>query len=133
MKRMFSEKPDLFSELVIADSLEEYDSLFLKTNSQKEKRDALRFFKKGNIAFINYGQAFSPDDIPRLIKDNSEYVSNERKEFNKVVVFNNMNKEIKITPENYELPGKEIEKNNDKEKSGEKIIYQKETEIAIDK
>ena len=47
--------------------------------------------------------------------------------------FNNMNKEIKITPENYALPRKEIEKNNDKEKSGEKIIYQKETEIAIDK
>lgn len=131
MKKMFSEKPDLFSKLVIADSLDEYDSLFLKTNSQKEKRDALRFFKKGNIAFINYGQAFSPDDIPRLIKEDSEYVSSERKEFNKVVVFNNMNKEIKITPENYALLGKEIEKNSDKEKSSEKSISQKEDEMTI--
>lgn len=131
MKKMFSEKPDLFYELVIADSLEEYDSLFLKTSSQKEKRDALRFFKKGNIAFINYGQAYSPDDIPMLLKEGSEYVSSERKEFKKVVVYNNMNKEIQITPENYSLPQKEIEKNTDKQELNEKIVSQKENEMTI--
>lgn len=117
MKKMLNEKPDLFTELVIADSVGEYDSLFLSTNRPKEKRDALKTFKKGNIAFINYGQAYSPDDIPKLIQEGSEYVSSERKEFKKVVVYNNMNKEIHITSENY-IPPK-IEK--------EQVINQEKT------
>ena len=117
VKQMVLDKPDLFTELVITDNVKEYESLFLPTNFIIAKKDSLDYYKRGNIAFINYGQAFKPDEIPKLHQQgHTDYVSLERMEFKKVVVYNNTRKGITLTPQNYLPPKNDIKISKDNER-----------------
>lgn len=134
MKEKIINTPELFNEMVIADNIREYDSLFPKSHMIIEKKGCLDYFAKGNVAFVWYAQSYRSEQIPNLLAEGrTDIVCPEKLDFNVVVVFNNTNKSISIDTKNYIPPEKENEIEVSKESNEKnKGFFRQQPVIAVE-
>lgn len=123
IKNQIENNPDEFEELFIANNSMQFEKLFPKTYKDAFKEQALsRFRNYGVMEAVRYALAYNEDMKSVLSR---QFVNNDK--YKTLLVFNNSQNILGLSPENIKTSSKtkekEIEQINDKdiEKSEEKV------------
>jgi len=106
IKMQIENSPDEFEEIFIANNHSQFDKLFPKTYKDAFKEQAISRFKNyGVMEAVRYGLAYNEDMKSALSR---QFVNNGK--FKTLLVFNNNNNILGLTPENIVKNDRPIEK-----------------------
>lgn len=118
IKHKIESEADTFDELFIANSSNQFETLFPKSYVEQMKEQAINRFKNENVMeAVRYALAYT-EDMKSVVSD--KYVANGK--YKTLLVFNNNKNILSLSTDNIKLPQKEEtkEKNVEKNKSREK-------------
>ena len=118
IKHKIESEVDTFDELFIANSSNQFETLFPKSYVEQMKEQAINRFKNENVMeAVRYALAYT-EDMKSVVSD--KYVANGK--YKTLLVFNNNKNILSLSTDNIKLPQKEEtkEKNVEKNKSKEK-------------
>ena len=118
IKHKIESEADTFDELFIANSSNQFETLFPKSYVEQMKEQAINRFKNENVMeAVRYALAYT-EDMKSVVSD--KYVANGK--YKTLLVFNNNKNILSLSTDNIKLPQKEEtkEKNVEKNKSKEK-------------
>lgn len=118
IKHKIESEADTFDELFIANSSNQFETLFPKSYVEQMKEQAINRFKNENfMEAVRYALAYT-EDMKSVVSD--KYVANGK--YKTLLVFNNNKNILSLSTDNIKLPQKEEtkEKNVEKNKSKEK-------------
>lgn len=118
IKHKIESEADTFDELFIANSSNQFETLFPKSYVEQMKEQAINRFKNENVMeAVRYALAYT-EDMKSVVSD--KYVANGK--YKTLLVFNNNKNILSLSTDNIKLPQKEEtkEKNVKKNKSKEK-------------
>ena len=118
IKHKIESEADTFDELFIANSSNQFETLFPKSYIEQMKEQAINRFKNENVMeAVRYALAYT-EDMKSVVSD--KYVANGK--YKTLLVFNNNKNILSLSTDNIKLPQKEEtkEKNVKKNKSKEK-------------
>ena len=118
IKHKIESEADTFDELFIANSSNQFETLFPKSYIEQMKEQAINRFKNENVMeAVRYALAYT-EDMKSVVSD--KYVANGK--YKTLLVFNNNKNILSLSTDNIKLPQKEEtkEKNVEKNKSKEK-------------
>ena len=118
IKHKIESEVDTFDELFIANSSNQFETLFPKSYVEQMKEQAINRFKNENVMeAVRYALAYT-EDMKSVVSD--KYVANGK--YKTLLVFNNNKNILSLSTDNIKLPQKEEtkEKNVEKNKSNEK-------------
>lgn len=118
IKHKIESEVDTFDELFIANSSNQFETLFPKSYVEQMKEQSINRFKNENVMeAVRYALAYT-EDMKSVVSD--KYVANGK--YKTLLVFNNNKNILSLSTDNIKLPQKEEtkEKNVEKNKSKEK-------------
>lgn len=118
IKHKIESEVDTFDELFIANSSNQFETLFPRSYVEQMKEQAINRFKNENVMeAVRYALAYT-EDMKSVVSD--KYVANGK--YKTLLVFNNNKNILSLSTDNIKLPQKEEtkEKNVEKNKSKEK-------------
>lgn len=118
IKHKIESEADTFDELFIANSSNQFETLFPKSYVEQMKEQAINRFKNENVMeAVRYALAYT-EDMKSVVSD--KYVANGK--YKTLLVFDNNKNILSLSTDNIKLPQKEEtkEKNVEKNKSKEK-------------
>lgn len=129
IKEYIENNLDEFEEIFIANNNIQFEKLFPKTYKEAFKEQAISRFKNdGVMEAVRYGLAYS-EDMKQVMS--RQFVNNNK--YKTLLVFNNNNNILELTPENIKQESQEVEKTTEitTDKEISKEISKKDTSIFL--